>query len=193
MLGRLDREGGRRNLHGDKKKRQGGHSVTSIAEDPTTRAAQVDHAPGMRHESPARQVSLLLATVSRLQRTIFDRSVAPLGVTRAQWAMIAVVARHPGASQRTLAEHLETSEAAVGRLIERLCTEGLLERRERNGDRRTRAVYLTEQARPLLDRLGAIAAYSESTMLAGFSKAEIDALLGFMARIHDNVSARNEG
>lgn len=152
----------------------------------------VDHALAIRHETPARQISLLLATVSRLQRTIFDRSVAPLGVTRAQWAMIAVVARHPGASQRTLAEYLETSEAAVGRLIDRLCTEGLLERRERNGDRRTRAVYLTEQARPLLDRLGAIAVDSDCTMLSGFSKEEIDTLLGFMVRMHDNVSARNE-
>ncbi|MGF7152704.1 MarR family winged helix-turn-helix transcriptional regulator [Novosphingobium gossypii] len=167
--------------------------MTTTTGEPTTRTAQIGNTLDVGHETPTRQVSLLLATVSRLQRTIFDRSVASLGVTRAQWAMIAVVARHPGASQRTLAEHLETSEAAVGRLIERLCTEGLLERRERNGDRRTRAVYLTEQARPLLDRLGTIAVDSESTMLAGFSKAEIDALLGFMARMHDNVTARGEG
>lgn len=149
----------------------------------------VDETTAIGHETPRRQVSLLLATVSRLQRTIFDRAVAPLGVTRAQWAMIAVVARHPGASQRTIADNLEMSEASVGRLIDRLCGEGLLERRERNGDRRSRAVYLTEQARPVLDRLGIIAADSERTMLAGFSEAEVDALLGFMGRMHDNVGA----
>lgn len=162
--------------------------MTTEVEDVSARVAQTDSAFAMRHETPARQVSLHLATVSRLQRTIFDRNVAPLNVTRAQWGMIAVVARHPGASQRTIAENLETSEAAVGRLIDRLCVEGLLERRDRNGDRRTRAVYLTEQARPLLDRLGIIATESERTMFAGFSDAEIDTLLGFMTRMHENVS-----
>lgn len=129
-----------------------------------------------------------MTVVARLLRNNFDRRVATINVTRSQWAMIAIVARCSGSTQRTLAEYLEMSEAAAGRLIDRLCAEGLLERREHRDDRRARAVYLTEEARPLLDKLQAIANENERAMFDGFSDEEVRQLLDFMTRIYENVS-----
>lgn len=142
----------------------------------------------MRDETATRQVGLRMTIVARMQRNNFDRKVAALNVTRSQWAMIAIVARYPGSTQRSIAEYLEMSEASAGRLVDRLCADGLLERRDRRDDRRARAVFLTEQAKPLLDELGAIAAESEKRMFAGFSDQEVDQLLDFMTRIYENVS-----
>lgn len=142
----------------------------------------------MREEAPRRQVGLRMTVIARLQRNNFDRKVAALNVTRSQWAMIAIVARYPGSTQRTIAEYLEMSEASAGRLIDRLCADGLLERRDRRDDRRARAVYLTDQARPLLDQLGAIAAESEQKMFSGFTDEEVEGLLSYMTRIYENVS-----
>lgn len=142
----------------------------------------------MRDDTPTRQVGLRMTIVSRRQRNNFDRKVAAFNVTRSQWSMIAIVARYPGSTQRTIAEYLEMSEASAGRLIDRLCADGLLERRDRRDDRRARAVFLTEQARPLLDQLGVIAAESEKRMFAGFSDEEVAQLLDFMTRIYENVS-----
>lgn len=139
-------------------------------------------------EDIRRQAGLRMTVIARLQRNNFDRKVADLNVTRSQWAMIAVVARYPGSTQRTIAEYLEMSEASAGRLIDRLCADGLLERRDRRDDRRARAVYLTEAARPLLETLGKIAGESEKTMFKGFSDDEVQQLLNFMNRIYDNVS-----
>lgn len=135
-----------------------------------------------------RQVSLRMTVIARLQRNNFDRKVTDLNVTRSQWAMIAVVARCPGSTQRTIAEYLEMSEASAGRLIDRLCADGLLERRDRRDDRRARAVYLTEAARPLLEKLGKIAQESEVRMFQDFSEEEIERLLDYMNRIYENVS-----
>ena len=73
-----------------------------------------------------RSIGLRLTVLARLLRNRFDREVSSLHVTRAQWTMIAAVARSPGASQRSIAEALEMSEASAGRLIDRLCAEGLL-------------------------------------------------------------------
>lgn len=143
---------------------------------------------GISEESPKRQVGLRMTVIARLQRNSFDRKVAALNVTRSQWAMIAIVSRYPGSTQRTIAEYLEMSEASAGRLIDRLCADGLLERRDRRDDRRARAVYLTEKAGPLLTKLGAIAAESEQRMFNGFSDEEIQQLLNFMDRIYENVS-----
>ncbi|WP_395332739.1 MarR family transcriptional regulator [Novosphingobium sp. BL-8H] len=139
-------------------------------------------------ESPRRQVSLRLTVIARLQRNNFDRLVTELNVTRSQWAMIAVVARYPGSTQRTIAEYLEMSEASAGRLIDRLCADGLLERRDRRDDRRARSVYVTDAAHPLLDKLGLIAAEAEGRMFHGFSDDEVEQLRDYLSRIYDNVS-----
>ena len=125
--------------------------------------------------------------LARLLRSNFDRQVAGLHVTRSQWAMIAVVSRHPGATQRVIAEALEMSEASAGRLIDRLCSEGLLERRDRDDDRRARAVYLTEAAEPLLEKLAKIAQDTEARMFKGFSGDDLDRLQSYLDRIYGNV------
>jgi len=123
-----------------------------------------------------------------LFRNRFDRQVANLNVTRSQWAMIVVVARTPGLTQRMIAERLEMSEASAGRLIDRLCAEGLLERRERDDDRRARAVYVTSAAEPLLAKLGEIAGQGEQQVFKGFSEEEIAQLDGFLLRIYENIN-----
>ena len=102
--------------------------------------------------------------------------------------MTAVVARHPGATQRMIAEALEMSEASAGRLIDRLCADGLLERRDRDDDRRARAVYLTPAAEPLLAKLADIARSTEERMFNGFSNEELEKLQEFADRIYANLS-----
>jgi MarR family transcriptional regulator, transcriptional regulator for hemolysin len=135
-----------------------------------------------------RQIGLRMTIITRMQRNYFDRKVAGLGVTRSQWAMIAVVARRPGSTQRSIAEALEMSEASAGRLIDRLCSDGILERRDRRDDRRARAVYLTDKAEPLLEQLGTIAREAEDLIFRGFSEDDLGKMLELMNRIYDNVS-----
>jgi MarR family transcriptional regulator for hemolysin len=136
-----------------------------------------------------REIGLRLSVLARLMRSNFDRQVAAHGVTRSQWAMIAVVSHRPGATQRLIAEALEMSEASAGRLIDRLCAEGLLERRDRDDDRRARAVYLTDKAEPLLVTLAEVAKIAEERMFAGFNPEELDQLHGLLERVYTN-SAR---
>ncbi|MET0587360.1 MAG: MarR family transcriptional regulator [Novosphingobium sp.] len=134
-----------------------------------------------------RHIGLRLNVLARMLRNIFDRKVGDLGVTRSQWQMIVVVARKPGVTQRTIAEALEISEASAGRLIDRLCAEGLLERRERDDDRRARAVYITEKAEPLLAKLAEIAEVNEERLFRGFSEEELDNLQDYLDRMYNNA------
>ncbi len=129
-----------------------------------------------------------MTILARMMRNKFDRMVVDLNVTRSQWAMIAAVSNHPGATQRMVAELLEMSEASAGRLIDRLCAEGLLERRERDDDRRARAVYLTTAAKPLLASLAELAKTSEEQLFKGFTGDELTQLQKFVDRLYDNAS-----
>lgn len=134
------------------------------------------------------QISLRISVLARLLRLRFDRRVASLGITRAQWQMIVVVSRKPGVTQRAIAEALEISEASAGRLIDRLCADGMLERRERDDDRRARAVYISPKAEPLLAKLGEIGKEGESILFDGFAEEEIDQLANYLERLYRNVS-----
>jgi MarR family transcriptional regulator for hemolysin len=135
---------------------------------------------------PRRTIGLRLSSLARALRNNFDREVSALSVTRSQWAMIAVVAHRPGATQRLIAEALEMSEASAGRLIDRLCADGLLHRRERDDDRRARAIYLSDAAEPLLGKLQEFADQVEGRMLRGFSPDEIVQLVEYLDRIAAN-------
>ena len=148
--------------------------------------AAEDTATDPSHET-RRAVGLRITVLARLLRSNFDREVAEFSVTRSQWAMIAVVSRYPGATQRLIAETLEMSEASAGRLIDRLCAEGLLERRERNDDRRAHAIYLTAAAEPLLAKLAGVARKNEERLFHGFSHGELQQLEQYVDRLYTNA------
>ncbi|MBM3596044.1 MAG: MarR family transcriptional regulator [Alphaproteobacteria bacterium] len=135
-----------------------------------------------------RTISLRISVLARNLRNYFDRQVAALGVTRSQWAMIAVVATNPGATQRMIADALEMSEASAGRLVDRLCSEGLLTRRAREDDRRAKAIYLSDAAEPLLEKLTTVARESEDRMFKGFTEKEIETLHGLLEKVYANLN-----
>ena len=141
-----------------------------------------------KRDAPKRTIGLRLSSLARALRNNFDREVAVLNVTRSQWAMIAVVSRRPGATQRLIAETLEMSEASAGRLIDRLCADGLLERRERNDDRRARAIYISAAAEPMLDKLQDFADRVDSRLMRGFTPEDASQLEEYLDRIAANAA-----
>jgi MarR family transcriptional regulator, transcriptional regulator for hemolysin len=142
--------------------------------------------------NPRRDLLLKLSVITRFFRNRFDQSMAELGVTRSQWTLIAVVARRPGLTQRVIAEALEIKEASAGRLIDRLCQEGLLTRQARDDDRRAYSVFLTDAAMPLVETLGVIARRNEEEAFGGVSDEELGALDGVLERIYRNVGGQKE-
>ncbi|MFM5931770.1 MAG: MarR family winged helix-turn-helix transcriptional regulator [Novosphingobium sp.] len=140
------------------------------------------------HGNPRREIGRLIILISRMLRQDFDRKVGDIGVTRSQWAMIAVVSRMPGTTQRKIAEILEMSEASAGRLIDRLCADGLLIRTEQDNDRRARAVHLTEKAAPLLEYLGSFAMENETRVFKSFTEEELVTFGRLLEKLRVNLA-----
>jgi MarR family transcriptional regulator for hemolysin len=124
-------------------------------------------------------------------RLKFDQAVQDSGVTRAKWMLIAAVARNPGATQRSIASMLEVREVTAGRLIDRLCADGYLERRENPSDRRAYCVYLTPAAQPLLDKLGEMAIEHEEEVFANFTEEELKTLDELLDKLSRNLDGRD--
>src|SRR5882724_1416606 len=138
--------------------------------------------------SRKRSIALKLTVLARQLRISFDQAVELSGLTRAKWTLIAAVARHPGATQRMIAEALEVREITAGRLIDRLCEEGYLRREENPNDRRAYCVYLTSVAQPVLDKLDELAKVHEAAIFAGFDGQDLEALDALLDTISRNLS-----
>jgi MarR family transcriptional regulator for hemolysin len=129
-----------------------------------------------------------LTVVARQLRVAFDQAVEQSGLTRAKWTLIAAVARHPGATQRLIAEALEVREITAGRLVDRLCDEGYLRRDENPSDRRAYCLYLTPAAQPVLDTLDELAKVHEAAIFAGFDAEDVESLDALLDTIARNLS-----
>src|ERR1700674_3964250 len=99
------------------------------------------------------RLGYLIHDVSRLRRMMFDRALAPLGITRSQWWVLAFVSRKNGLPQTQLANELDVGKVALGALIDRLEASGFVVRQADPGDRRVKRLYLTKQSRGFLETL----------------------------------------
>jgi MarR family transcriptional regulator for hemolysin len=97
----------------------------------------------------------LLHDVARLIRVEADKRARVHDMTRAQWVLLLKLARHPGLSQKDLAEILEVEPMSVARLTDRLESRGLVERRADPKDRRIWRLHLCPKAEPVLREIEA--------------------------------------
>jgi MarR family transcriptional regulator for hemolysin len=101
--------------------------------------------------------------------------------------------RHEGLKQSDLAEALDIQPITLTRLVDRLCDNGLIERRADPNDRRAKRLYLTPAARPLLDRIAVQIEHLSATVLAGLKAADIDVMLSRLGTARDNLKQAIEG
>jgi MarR family transcriptional regulator, transcriptional regulator for hemolysin len=141
----------------------------------------------MRDSKPEQSIGFLISDVSRLLRRNFDKRAQKIGLSRAQWQVLAWLKRNEGISQTQLADLLEISPMTLVRLIDRLEMNGLVERRVHPTDRRIYQLFLAGHAHPSLDRLWAMGAETKAEAMSGIS-AETEALLmAALTRIRKNL------
>ena len=139
--------------------------------------------------NPRRELAFLIHDVARLLRTYADQRVRVLGMTRAQWAVLARLERSEGLKQSELADMLDLQPITLTRLIDRLCANGMIERRADPHDRRAKRLFLTPQARPLMEALHKLGHDIMGTALEGIGAKEVDEMLARFGRVKDNLRA----
>jgi MarR family transcriptional regulator, transcriptional regulator for hemolysin len=127
-----------------------------------------------KEEHPFR-FGFLIHDVSRLRRTIMDKALRPLGVTRSQWWVLANLSRHNGVGmmQTELAKVMDVGKVTLGGLIDRLETSGLIKRLADPSDRRAKRVVMTPRGTKLLADIQTIGARVNSQIMTGIPRADI--------------------
>jgi MarR family transcriptional regulator, transcriptional regulator for hemolysin len=133
------------------------------------------------------RLGYLIHDVSRLRRMMFDRALAPLGITRSQWWVLAFVSRRNGSPQTELANELDLGKVALGGLIDRLESSGFVVRQADPVDRRVKRIYLTKQAQNFLKQVRKETDKFNSRIVDGMDRADLskaaDTLLAMKRRL----------
>jgi MarR family transcriptional regulator, transcriptional regulator for hemolysin len=134
-------------------------------------------------------LGFLLHDVARLMRKRFEQSARRAGfsLTRSQWQVMAMLAKNEGIQQGALAELLEIEPITLVRILDRLQTFELIERRPHASDRRIWLLYLKPAASPVLERMRELGELTRTEALAQVSKADQRQLMHVLSLMRENL------
>ena len=112
----------------------------------------------------------------------------PHAVTHMQSKLLGYFARHPGASQRDLAQYSGRDKAQLARLLADLRAQGLLEGEVDPADARSVRLTLTAQGQVVQRAVRALAREFDTQAVAGLSATEQAQLQALLAKVLDNLS-----
>jgi DNA-binding MarR family transcriptional regulator len=138
-------------------------------------------------QDPKHDLLFLLHDVARLIRIEADKRARLDGMTRAQWALLLQLERHPGLSQKEVADLLDVEPISVARLVDRLEAGALIERRPDAADRRIWRLHLRPAAAAAIEKISAqraeLAAVASRNMPQQLRDAMVQGLLQMKANI----------
>lgn len=151
------------------------------------------HGPAARSAPPSpaqdrappfhRDILFLLHDVARLLHVDTDKRARAHGMTRAQWGILIWLERQPGISQKELAELLEVEPITVARLIDRLESRGMVERRPDPRDRRIWRLHLLPPAHGVLRDINAQRDEMTRTVSQGIDPETLDMMIETLLRM----------
>jgi DNA-binding MarR family transcriptional regulator len=130
----------------------------------------------------------LLVNSSRLFQKRFAREAAPLGVTLAASKALDLLASHEGITQARLATLCDVEPMALVRMLDRMQTEGWVERRMAPTDRRAKCLFLTAKANGILTEIRRIGRNMQEGTLAGVSPHDLEAFERVLEHLHRKLS-----
>lgn len=133
------------------------------------------------------RLGFLVHDVSRLRRSVVDRALKPLGVTRSQWWVLAFLSRADGMSQVSLAEELDLGKVALGGIIDRLEKTGFISRRHDQEDRRVKRVFLTKKSHALINKIRSSVAITEKVILDQINETDLRATVRALRKMKENL------
>jgi MarR family transcriptional regulator for hemolysin len=135
------------------------------------------------------RIGFLVHDVSRMRRTLFDQAVKPLGITRAQWWVLANLSRQEpaGMIQSDLARLLDVGKVSVGALIDRLEASGHVQRRADPVDRRIKRVFITDRGYEVIDKMRSVGRDLTRLILKGIPLDEVHVAEEVLHRMKDNL------
>ena len=148
----------------------------------------VDHVNHQGHAAP----DDLLELVHSVMHLVRARQHQPLRegaaeLTPLEARVLGFFARHPGATQRELAEHSGRDKGQLARLVTGLKERGLLDARDDENDGRVTRLFLTETAQKQHQAAQRQRKRLAEAAVAGLNDEQRQTLLALLAQVRQNL------
>lgn len=137
--------------------------------------------------SPEHELIEKYIRVSRLHRSLMERSLGGTGVYRSQHQLLMCVSEKPNISQVELARMHGVSGAAIAVSLKKLERGGYIVREADAKDSRFNLITITEKGKKVVSDSFNIFAHIEHCMFEGFSEKDKEILGELLDRICDNL------
>ena len=144
---------------------------------------------------PGVKLSWLIRDLEHLHMLVASDILAEYDLHSAQPRILGTIARMNrtkdngarGATQKDIADALQTSPAALAMSMKRLQKAGLIEKREDETDLRVNQIHLTEKGKQIHNESLSKIVEIDQHMLEGFSAEETAQLFHYLNRLYDNL------
>ncbi len=128
-----------------------------------------------------------LTFVARRWRNLMNEELRAIGQSQARWgALYWIDVFGDSLNQTQLAERMGIEQPTLGRVLDGLERDGLIERRARERDQRARVIRLTGAARPVLKDISRIGNAVSRRLLEGIPQRDLAICVAVFAQILDN-------
>ena len=129
----------------------------------------------------------------RMHKHLLESEVSKIGLHRTQHRILMHIARHGKLlSQKSLAEHIGITPAAVTGLLKKLEQDGYIERVQ-GDDNRYNEVKVTELGKRVVEDSFKMFSQLDTSLFEGFSDSELDGYIRCLTKIQENIRKRIEG
>jgi DNA-binding MarR family transcriptional regulator len=142
--------------------------------------------PDLSPETPdalRESIGFLVSRVHARMHNEFRELLEPLGIEPSHFGTVTALRALGPVSQAEIARTMGVSGAHTVQIVDDLEARGLVERRRPPTDRRTQVLHVLPAADSVLEQASTMATTKTDTMLEPLSPAEVEVLLGFLARV----------
>ncbi len=130
---------------------------------------------------------LIYRITSHLDRSL-RRRLRRSGINISRWRVLAVLKDHGRLNMSQIVKETIIEQPTVSRIVDQLEREGLATRETCGVDSRFVQVRLTRAGALAFKAIYPLATKHQNQALMGFEKEEIQQLIGYLERIHNNIS-----
>lgn len=145
----------------------------------------------MNEEKISTAVNTMIKT-DRMHKHLLDSNVSKIGIHRTQHIILMHIARHGKlTSQKSLADHIGITPAAITGVLKKLESDGFIERVQ-GSDNRYNEVKVTERGKAVVEESFQMFSRLDMSLFEGFSDDELDGYISYLEKIQENIRKNSD-
>ena len=137
-----------------------------------------------------RELTVSIVQVAHIYRKKVSRALAAYEISDSQAVPVLYIARFGGGMrQNILADEIGIEGPSLVRLLDQLCANGLVERRDDNLDRRAKNLHLTTAGEEMAARVEAALVQIRGQLLKSINNADLETSLRVLSILHAELEA----